>query len=131
MCIRDRTGAANTSAIINYYNGLGLTGVYAAEQCSNYNVNGFTGWYVPALCQWTNYAYATTPCTISNIIQYLVPTVFNPSQGVQYWTSTTRAPVNNIVNIWAIEPQSNSAVALYDYEKGGLTRCARDLTQPS
>lgn len=108
-CAGALDGACNTAAIVAYYNALNVdANTYAAGRCSVSTAGGYTGWYLPAICEaGFNGIGLPTGCgtriapTLQNMHSNLYEIGFGAlalgGGGNQYWTSTSssHAPQNN------------------------------------
>lgn len=88
-------GPGNTFQIFSVLNGQnGNTNNpanYAAAACTTYVDGGYTDWYLPAVCEWSNEGNVGYTCSIPNIYANLISLGFITLASDYYWSSTERS----------------------------------------
>jgi hypothetical protein len=85
-------GFANTQVIVAVFDGMSVPRAnYAAGACTELNASGYTGWYLPAICEMSTAAAGCTPGQPD--IQSLVDnsSTLPPTPAQQHWSSTESA----------------------------------------
>ncbi|WP_137919121.1 hypothetical protein [Hydrogenophaga sp. 2FB] len=137
-CAGARDGDCNTRAIVAHYTGLGTDSTtYAAGMCSASSADGYSDWYLPAICE-TGYdgrggssprcgsqAAPAQQNMLSNLFDKGV--VGGPGSGF-YWTSTAHATFPAEAWLQVYQPAASLQVSFPRSSMVAYLRCVRAIS---